>query len=117
MKKHFPKCGGLKEVHEKMDSKGSKLSKPHSSGKSSNKPKKDKKDQKDKDDKCGEKDDKLHRSESKSGNKAASREQFLDSLCHSRHIAESTSGGGHKSCKKLKKHGKKPHKSHKKMCP
>ena len=67
-----------------------------------------------KDDKCGKKDDKLHILESKSGNKAASQEQVLESLRCSKCIAESTSGDSHH--KKLKKHGKKKsHKSHKKM--
>ena len=118
MKKHFPKCGSLKEVREKMDSKGSKSSKPHGGDRSGSNPKQDKKDKKDKDDKHGMKDDKPCRSESKSGNKATSQEQVLDSLHHSLQcIAESTSGGSHH--KKSKKHGKKKlhKKSHHKMCP
>ena len=55
MKKHFPKCGGLKEVHKRRDSKGSKSSKPHGGDKSGSKPKKGKKDKEDKDDKRGRK--------------------------------------------------------------
>ena len=110
MKKYCPKCGGPKEACKKAHSKGSKSSGPHSGHKSSHKPKNGKKDKVDKDDKHGMKDDKLWRSESKSGDKATSQKQVLDSLCHSRHIAESTSGGSHH--KKSKKHGKK--KSHKK---
>ena len=117
MKKHFPKCGGLKEVCEKADSKGRKSSKPHGSDKSGRKPKKGKKDEEDKDDKHGEKDDKPSRSDSKSGNKATSQEQVLESLCHILRITGSTSGGGHH--KKSKKCGKKKShkKSHQKMCP
>ena len=112
MKKHFSKCGGLKEVQEKTDLKGSKSSKPHGSDKSGSKPKKDKY-KKDRGDKHGKKDNKLCGSESKSGNKATSQEQVLESLHCSKCIAESTSGGGHH--KKSKKHGKKKsHKSHKK---
>ena len=80
----------------------------HPGHKSGHKPKKGKKDKADKDDKCGTKDDKPHKSESKSGDKAASQEQALDSPCRSRHITESTSGGSHH--KKLKKRGKKSHK-------
>ena len=78
MKKHFLKCHGIKDMCEQMDSQGSKSSKPHGSGKSSSKPKKDK------GDKCGkeEKGDKPHRLESKSGNKAASQVQVLESLHH-----------------------------------
>ena len=122
MKKHFLKCGGIKDTCEKMDSQGSKLSKPHGSGKSSSKPKKDKKDKKDKDDKCGEKekDDKPCRSESKSGNKAASQEQVLESLHHcSLCIAESTAEGSHhitRVTRSPRSVAKSLHKSHKKTC-
>ena len=98
---------GPKEACEKADPKGSKSSKPHGSEQSGHKPKKGKKD---KDDKHGEKDDKPHGSDSKSGNKAASQEQVLESPHHSKCIVGSTSGGGHH--KKSKKHGKKT--SHKK---
>ena len=108
MKKHILKCPSIKDACEQMDSQCSKWSKPHGSGGSSIKPKQDKKD---KEDKCGkkEKDDKPHRSESKSGNKATSQEQVLESLCcHSKCIAESgTEGSHHKSHKKSKKHSKK----------
>ena len=52
MKKHLPKCDGLKDMCKKIDSQDSKPSKPHGKNKSSGKPKKDKKD---KDDKHGEK--------------------------------------------------------------
>ena len=119
MKKHFLKCAGTKDAREKMDSEGSKSSKSHGSGKSSSKPKKDKKDKKDKDGKRSKKKDtKPHGSESKSGNKAASQEQVLESLhCSSKCIADlSAEGGHHKSHKKSKKCGKKSHKSHKKTC-
>ena len=51
MKKHFLKCCGVKDTHEKLDSQGSKSSKSHGSSQSSSKSKKDKKD---KGDKCGE---------------------------------------------------------------
>ena len=108
---HFPKCGGPKEARKEAHSKGGKSSGPHGGHKSGHKPKKGKKDKVDKDDKCGTKDDKLRRSESKSGDKV------LGTLHRSRCIAESTSGGGHH--KKSKKCGeKKSHKkSHQKMRP
>ena len=116
MKKHFLKCGGLKEVREKVDSKGSKSSKPHGGDKCSSKPKKGQKNKEGKDDKCGKKDDKPHRSDSKFGNKAASQEQVLESLHCSRCIAESSSGGGHhkksKKCDKKKLHKKSQLKMH-----
>ena len=103
MKKHFLKCHGIKDTHEKMDLQGSKSSKSHGSGESSSKPKKDK------GDKCSkqEKGDKPCGSESKSGSKTTSQEQVLESLHHSQCIAGSSpEGGHHKSHKKLKKHGK-----------
>ena len=114
MKKHFLNCCGIKDACNQTDSQGNKLSKSHGSGKSSSKPKKDKKD---KGDKCSkeEKGHKPHGSESKSSSKTASQEQVLESPYHSLHIAGfSVEGGHHKSHKKLKKHGKKLHKSHKK---
>ena len=104
MKKHFPKCDGPKEACKKVHSKGAKSSGPQGSHKSSHKPKKGKKDKADKDAKHSMEDDKLCGSESKSGDKAASQEQVLDSLHQSRCIAESTTRGGHH--KKSKKCGK-----------
>ena len=82
----------------------------HGSHKSGHKPKKGKKDKADKDDKHGAEDDKPCRSPSKSSGKAASEEQSPGTLRCSRHLAGSTSRGGHH--KKSKKCGKK--KSHRK---
>ena len=118
MKKHFPKCKGLKEACKEKSPKGHKSSKPHNGDHSSHKSKKGRKD---KGDKCGSKDDKSDDkrsskndkpcgSASTSGDKANSQEQDLESRCHSKCMAMSTSGGSHH--KKLKKCGKK--KSHKK---
>ena len=67
-------------------------------------PRKGKKDKVDKDDKCDMENDKPSGSTSKSGDKAASQEQVLDSSHQSRCITESTSRGGHH--KKSKKCGK-----------
>ena len=79
MKKHFLKCHGIKDAHKQMGSQGSNSSKPHGSGESSSKPKKDKGDKHSKE----EKRDKPCRSESKSGNKATSQEEVLESLHYS----------------------------------
>ena len=105
MKKHFQKCGSPKEACKKVCSKGGKLPGLWGSHKSGHKPKKGKKDKVDKDNKYGTEDDKLCGSPSKFSFKATSQEQVPGTLCHSRHLTRSPSGGGHH--KKLKKCGKK----------
>ena len=100
--KHFLKCCSIADVHKKPDLQGSisdgslsssKSSKLHSSGRSSSKSKKDK-DNRCGDDKKGNKTHKSKSKESKTDGKAASQDEFQESLHHSSCLARAGTSGG-----------------------